>query len=346
MSSTTRNSFASSSLPGEDEPTDHSSRLPDMSHVTVNTLPERVQITFEDGQIRDGFVSYTEGLAPTTLEFELLAFSEEQCGELNEDCHGLRSTAMMLSLGVPHLVPVGLSDHVHSQLQEAGVPATARVQVLVDETSLDTDRPSTVENAKWLPDGGLALMCDQHQAVAVQQFFQQLEEQQIQVVDQLVTQQRELLKKYDWTCVGVFDPAGQDTPFVYTAGLSLKERPELLISGLFDVQDLAHLANQVATHVMTPEAQVNGRLVTKVFDSALKVDMDGVETPIGVRLREVEAQALMVQFLRQVETIVDAPVTRVALVEFSDNAGRFPQDEGFINFFGQPEEMIATLSLP
>lgn len=319
----------SDSLPGADD--EFASRAPGFQDIKVHTLNESVTISLDDGTEVSGYLTYTEGLAPTHFEFELVGLLPEFPGFDYDDTVGLRGSASMIALGIPHLVPVGLSPKVLAQLEAVGLPSTARVQVLLDEASLDMDQATTYEGANWVADGGLALF-DEHKKLAViHQFFHAVETHEQERIVEIQDSQREDIEKYGWTCVGVFDPEGLDTTYVYTVGLSRKKLPELFISGLFDTRDLTYVISQVGRYYLEV-----GEFFTKVFERQVTIEIDGKAVDVVVRTIEVDASSMVEKYLKQASALLGEEVSRVAWVQFSDSKGRFPHDEGFDNTFQQP----------
>lgn len=329
-------------LPGELE--ELNSLLPDFSHVAVHCLHDPIILTLEDGTVRQGYLTYTEGLAPETFEFELLAFSEEPCDMEGVDVFGLRNTAKLLAMAAPHLVPVVISETVAQQLRAIGVPQAATIQALLDGPSLENDEPTSEDTAKWIADGGLALMSDEHIGRSVEFFFTELQNQRVAQVEAIIEEQRKVIAEAGWSMNGEIEPDAHGAMFLYTTGLTNKGLPELVISGRFDIHDLTEILGQAAGHLLSqPRERIeeNGKLKTMEFDKKVEIELSSGDTLIGVRAIEVDAAPMLHRYLKQAEAILDRPVPRVAQVQFSDSKGRYPGDAGFENIFAQfmePEE--------
>lgn len=322
------NKFQGDTLPGEDD----APLVANFEHVKVITHPEKFNFEMQ-GDTYTGFITYTEGLEES-LGYELIAFSNEKPTE--EDEFGLRGTASMLSINVPHLIPVDLHPHMVQYLHMRGIPQNARVQAVCDVYALDHDGPTTPETAEWSPDGGTALFSQLVLTHAVDQFFSAMDQQKEARAEELMAIQRGHIEKVGFTQVGVFDPTGEAPVFIYTVGLSNMNLPELFISGRFDAQAMSHIVGQAFTRFKDL-----GRFEEMEFEQAVNIEIGGEEQAVSVRVvRKPDPRVIIDNYMTRAEMILERPVTDVAVMQFSDLEKRYPGELLFDNIFGQLDEVV------
>lgn len=325
MNENKENKFQGDELPGMDEPP----LVANFDHVQIHTHPEKFNFEIE-GTTYEGYLSYTEGLEET-LTYEIAAFSAELPTE--EDEFGLRGTAAMMSVEMPHLIPIIIPMPVRERLHERGIPENVMVQVVLDHHALENDGPTRPETAEWGADGGLRLFDLRVFTGAVEQFFQAMDQQMQERAESLMALQRKHIEEVGFTQVGVFDPQGIAPVFIYTVGLTNMGLPELFISGRFDPQALSHIVGQAVTRF-----KEMGKFEVIEFERNLTIEVHGEEHEISVRAVPLsDSTKVLDNYMTRASMILGKPIEAVALLQLADLNGRYPDDPEFDNIFGQIE---------
>lgn len=147
-------------------------------------------------------------------------------------------------------------------------------------------------------------------------------------LDEIRQDMRELIAKHGFTHIYVFDNEQVQAPYLYTVGRHLHNLPELIITGLFDQDDLGMMVSNFARDREgnpAPECRL------MVLAGAFEVEGD----TFNIRLVEIDPHHATFNYLVQAPIILQQPIERVQWIQISDAAGRWPGEAEFDNKFKQ-----------
>lgn len=298
-----------------------------LAAVQFHILPNLLVVNYDSsGQSVQGQLMYSEGL------YDLIGTELVSYGIANpEDVLG---TAQLMYANFPRGFALDVHDLVVDLIAEAAIAegrpldnAKSRYrQYVVDESALEEDKEEVNADPLWVPEGGMSLLDDPELQSALNAAQ---DAQQKKIHDRMETlrdSQRAKIKELGFTIMGIFDPTGATTSFLYTIGLTLKGLPELIISSKLDPQAQQDFVAFFAKNF--------------IKDGAKLMKMDNVftledDSAYGLRVVEVDPYAACDLYLVQAAPVLKEPVRRVMWIQISDAQGRFEGDEGFDNKFDQ-----------
>lgn len=292
-----------------------------LKSVKVILVQDTVVMSSGEGTV-DGAFSYTEGLKDL-LGYELVAY-----GAFDGD--DMLASAEMIHANFPRGAAIEIPSKFIDDL-DLGIPAGPYRQYILDESQLEDVTQAVGVDPCWTADGGYCLLTDEEMHEALKKEFGVAEKERFDNIEQARDRYRALIKENGFTMVGVFDPQGEESNYVYTAGLSLSDWPEYIVSGAFSMEDLSSFAGHMA------QLTIKEGFALRKIENAFTVQ----DSQHDVRVVEVDPVYAVTNYLIQAPLILKRQVKRVAWIQISDANKRFPGDEGFDNLFRQP--VISTV---